>query len=476
MSLSVNANLQKRLRINNEGKYTSTAETQIVNEYKGFSLPNDNFAIERIPVGSVTPEEFFAKFVCTRTPVILTGYIQDEEFTAPSKWSKSNNRLIELAGDTKLTVERRRDMHEKFGKGITVEMPFRKLLNLVASGDEMHYLTTQEVAFEEDGRPEIMAPFMKQLQQDFPLRPKLMGHLIPQNINMWMGNNTHGSSTGLHHDHHDNLYILMRGKKRFRLYSPGDADKMYVRGRILHVHPNGLINYVGKETTPYGADPAAEKKALAAIEKNQAERELAEAEEDAEAGEPGAKSRLEAAEERLEKAMFGVLRADNGDEDDEEFEDGVFCFEESEAEGDGESEIDELDEIALDPDEKTEKNMTAKRDIDQIEIAYPVSFSQVDTFRLRGEHAQHKLQSEFPKFRQAKVAICVLEAGEMLYLPASWFHEVESFGSAQGNGHLALNYWYQPPDQLLPEHFAVPYSSPFWQIDWEHRFASNGKE
>ncbi|CAH0521057.1 unnamed protein product [Peronospora belbahrii] len=179
MSLSVNANLQKRLRINNEGKYTSTAEAQIVNEYKGFSLPNDNFAIERIPVGSVTPEEFFAKFVCTRTPVILTGYIQDEEFTAPSKWSKSNNRLIELAGDTKLTVERRRDMHEKFGKGITVEMPFRKLLNLVASGDEMHYLTTQEVAFEEDGRPEIMAPFMKQLQQDFPLTPQVDGSLDP---------------------------------------------------------------------------------------------------------------------------------------------------------------------------------------------------------------------------------------------------------------------------------------------------------
>ncbi|CAI5736689.1 unnamed protein product [Peronospora destructor] len=472
----VHADSQKRLRTNKVGEYIGASETQCVNEYKGFNLPNDNFAIERISVDSVTPEEFFAKFVCTRTPVILTGYLQDEEFTAPSKWSKTDDRLIELAGNTKLTVERRGDIHDKFGKGIAVEMSFRELLNLIASGDEMHYLTTQEVAFEEDGRPDIMAPFIKQLQQDFPLRPKLMGHLVPQNINMWMGNNKHGSSSGLHHDQHDNLYILMRGKKRFRLYSPGDADKMYVRGHMTHVHPNGLINYVGKETTPYGADPAAEREALAAIEKYEAERELAEAEKDVKAGEPGAKARLEAVEERLEKAIFEVLCADNRDgKDDEKFEDEAFHFEVSEAEGDGESEISELDEIALDPEEKIEKKTTAKRDVGETEVAYPVNFSQVDASQFGdGEHTQ-ELQLEFPKFYLAKVAICDLEVGEMLFLPASWFHEVESFGSTQGNGHLALNYWYQPPDQLSPGHFASPYSSPFWQRDWKQRFASKGE-
>ncbi|KAG6620147.1 putative ion channel [Phytophthora cinnamomi] len=469
---------QKRLRTNEAGESVDAADTQWVNEYKGYTLPEANFAIERIPVDSVTPEQFFAKYICTRTPVVLSGFLQDEDFVAPTKWSTSDDRLTELAGDTKLTVERRGDVNEKFGKGVAVEMPFRELLKLIASGDEMHYLTTQEVAFEEDGRPEIMAPFMKQLQQDFPVRPKLMGHLIPQNINMWMGNNKHGSSTGLHHDHHDNLYILMRGKKRFRLYSPGDADKMYVRGRISHVHPNGLINYVGKETTPYGAEPAAEREALAVIEKNEAERELAEAEQAVEAGEPGAEARLEAAEERLEKAMFGVLQADNSDgEGDEEYEDGAFHFEDSEAEGDDESEVGELDDLALDPDEEEASKNTAKRDAEQTEITYPVSFSQVDTFRLRGDERERKeLHKEFPKFSETKAAFCDLEIGDMLFLPASWFHEVESFGSAQGNGHLALNYWYQPPDQLTPENFTSPYSSSFWERDWEQRFATKQKE
>ncbi|RLN14184.1 hypothetical protein BBO99_00003278 [Phytophthora kernoviae] len=428
---------QKRLRTNEAGESADAAKAQCINEYKGYELPEIINSIERVSIGDVNPEEFFAKYVCTRTPVILTGFLQDLEFTAPAKWS--NERLIELAGDTKLTVERRGDINEKFGKGIAVEMPFRELLKLIDAGDEMHYLTTQEVMAEEDGRPEIMAPFMKQLQRDFPMRPKLMGHLIPQNINMWMGNNKHGSSTGLHHDHHDNLYILLRGKKRFRLYSPGDAEKMYVRGRMVHVHPNGLINYAGKVTTPYGAEPAAEREALAAIERTAAERELAEAEKAVEAGEPGAEARLEEAENRLEKAMFGVLQADNseGENDDEDFENEAFYFEESEAEGDDESEVGELDDLALDPEEEESAKQATKRDASQAEITYPVSFSMVDTFRLRGdEQAQRELHEDFPQFKQAKVAFCDLE----------------------------------PPDQLKPENFTTPYSSPFWQRDWDQRF------
>ncbi|KAG7398987.1 hypothetical protein PHYBOEH_009980 [Phytophthora boehmeriae] len=469
---------QKRLRTNEAGESADAAEVQCVNEYRGYEFSENINSIERVSISDVTPEDFFATYVCTRTPVVLTGFLQDPEFKAPAKWS--NERLIELAGDTNVTVERRGDINDKFGKGIAVEMPFHELVTLIAAGDEMHYLTTQEVAAEEDGRPEIMAPFMKQLQRDFPLRPKLMGHLIPQNINMWMGNNKHGSSSGLHHDHHDNLYILLRGKKRFRLYSPGDADKMYVRGRIVHVHPNGLINYAGKETTPYGAEPAAEREALAAIERTAAERELAEAEKAVEDGEPGAEDRLEAAENRLEKAMFGVLQADasDGEGDDEDFENEAFHFEESEAEGDDESDVGELDDLALDPEDEEAATQAAKpatkRDATQAEITYPVSFSKVDTFRLRGsEQAQRELHEEFPKFKEAKVAFCDLAAGEMLFLPASWFHEVESFGSPDGNGHLALNYWYQPPDQLKPGNFTAPYSSPFWQRDWDQRFEAN---
>ena len=52
-----------------------------------------------------------------------------------------------------------------------------------------------------------------------------------------------GASSGLHHDFHDNLYVLLRGRKRFRLYSPDHAKRMYTHGRIAKVHANGRIVY-----------------------------------------------------------------------------------------------------------------------------------------------------------------------------------------------------------------------------------------
>ena len=62
----------------------------------------------------------------------------------------------------------------------------------------------------------------------------IMGNLIPQNINVWMGchmnNKKEGiycSSTGLHHDYHDNLYILYQGIKIFTIISPEFYDCMY---------------------------------------------------------------------------------------------------------------------------------------------------------------------------------------------------------------------------------------------------------
>ena len=52
--------------------------------------------------------------------------------------------------------------------------------------------------------------------------------------------------------------------------------------------------------------------------------------------------------------------------------------------------------------------------------------------------------STFPLLRHATLSSCVLEAGEMLYMPAGWFHEVSSVGQ-----HCALNYWFHPP-RLYP--------------------------
>ena len=75
------------------------------------------------------------------------------------------------------------------------------------------------------------------------------------NYNLWMGNSAQGSSSGLHHDYHDNLYVLLSGRKRFRLYSPADTQHMYLRGDVTLVHENGRICYAGAVTLADGTDP-----------------------------------------------------------------------------------------------------------------------------------------------------------------------------------------------------------------------------
>ncbi|KAJ0411738.1 hypothetical protein ATCC90586_006697 [Pythium insidiosum] len=452
----------KRARVNDVAHPVSP-----VNCYSGFTVPHDNFEIERVNIKELTPTSFFERYVATRTPVVLQGFITDPAFQAPSKWT--NAYLSETAGDTWLKVEQRSSTADKFGRGVEVDMQFKELLRLIEAGDDLHYLTTQDVEADEEGRPEVMAPFIAKLQDDFPLRPALMGQLVPQNINVWMGNNKHGSSTGLHHDYHDNLYILLRGRKRFRLYSPADTENMYTRGELVKVHTNGRINYAGEETTAYGADPFSEAAAQAALEKEEAERELALAEAAVANGDEDAEKRLEAAEERLDKAMLKVLRAARDDADDEEDpedgEFGPFHFDEEEEEEDNDWEEEDGNDRRNDSDDG-EDGYTAKKSVDKT-VKDPVNFSRVDTSMLSDPERRELLREQFPGFFRAKAAFCDIGVGEMLFLPASWFHEVESFGSAEG--HLALNYWYHPPDQL--DRFENPYSSPFWPRDWEIRMA-----
>ena len=90
-----------------------------------------------------------------------------------------------------------------------------------------------------------------------------------------------------------------------------------------------------------------------------------------------------------------------------------------------------------------------------------------------------------------KMMIANIHPGEMLYLPASWFHQVYSSGGEEGNEkkktatattenknyvtstttntlnglHVALNYWFHPPDTL--DNFNKPYQHDYWENHWK---------
>jgi hypothetical protein len=137
-------------------------------------------------------------------------------------------------------VEVRAEHGRAFGNGRKRSMVLRDFLDQVSAGNEGLYMTTQTAAEDADNFPALLTPPLDTLtRQGLPLRPAVMGNLIPQAINLWLGCAREGSSSGLHHDYHDNLYVLLRGRKRFRLYPPATAPGMYTQGKVAKIHHNG---------------------------------------------------------------------------------------------------------------------------------------------------------------------------------------------------------------------------------------------
>ncbi|KAI8469384.1 MAG: cupin-like domain-containing protein [Monoraphidium minutum] len=374
-----------------------------------------------------------------------------------------------------------------YGQGRKVSMAFGEFVKRVAAGDTAHYLSAQQVAVAPDGHAELAAPPVAQLLPLLPLRPPQVPHLVPQSINMWMGAAPEGSSTGLHndfhdnlyvllrppalapntpppldhappprlldrpaprfprqpvrsstglhHDFHDNLYVLLRGRKRFRLFPPSALPCMYVRGAVARTHANGRVVYKGQgDVAADGSDAGEASRWLA---RRAAEAAVAAAEAAAARGGRGAAAALRAAEARLEAILDGEL--DGGGSDD-------------------------YDDDCLGATGSNDHGGGVKHDGPP-----PPSFSRVDMTLPPAE-----LRRRFPRFPGARGAVVAeVAAGQCLYLPAGWFHEVTSYSEPGCATHLALNWWFHPPDNLAPTRaaFAAPYTSEYWPAVWEGRRA-----
>ena len=222
-----------------------------------------------------------------------------------------------------------------------------------------------------------------------PLRPKgVPRSLVPADVNLWMGRNSTSTSSGLHHDYHDNLYVLVRGEKTFKVFSPRDAGRMYTTGKICWVHENGLINYKGASTLQDG----------------------------------------DVALATGESALEFRLRKARGDEDEDE--PAIGSSDDDFADFDGVDDYDELNQTPEPSDDDSAEEEKRKDDDDEED---PPSFSRIDYDRL----------DEFPLFKTASAMEFTVKAGEALYLPTGWFHDVSSRDA--GEGHVAFNYWFHPP-------------------------------
>ncbi|KAL7753142.1 hypothetical protein RI367_001595 [Sorochytrium milnesiophthora] len=390
--------------------------------YAGFHPPHAAWRPERVDPSSLTPREFYDRFVATRTPCILTKI---DLHTAGDRWTLPYLRRV--AGSEKVQVERL-GPDGTFGTGQQrVDMHFCDFVDKLQGPEAgSYYLTTQ---YEDDGddagdeeqlafRDAFPAP-VPSLLADIPPVPPLLDTLALQQVNMWMGaapdaTNT-GTSSGLHHDFADNMYVLLRGRKRFTVFSPRDAAVMYLHGdntatkkskkrglRGMHVHANGLISYM-----PGIRSDGAHKSDVATWKLH------------------GATAAAEAATDPDERDRLAAI-------------------------------VDELEEVVLDLPVEDNHEAVGQE---------PPSFSRIPAAVLHS----NAHSSAFPKLASATKVTFFLEEGEMLYLPASWFHEVTSFAAATANTsgdtkvHMALNYWMHPPSTA---DYARPYEDAYWPTRW----------
>ncbi|KAI8781130.1 jmjC domain-containing protein E [Biomphalaria glabrata] len=59
----------------------------------------------------------------------------------------------------------------------------------------------------------------------------------------------------------------------------------------------------------------------------------------------------------------------------------------------------------------------------------------------------------FPKFADLQPLNCTIQAGEVLYMPAFWWHEVQSKPNVSEHRNMAVNFWYEP---FLTREFPCP--------------------
>ncbi|KAG9043358.1 hypothetical protein FS837_009701 [Tulasnella sp. UAMH 9824] len=406
---------------------------------------------------SIHPLEFFSNYVSKRKPAILRGLPNDPEFKA-RKWTDMAY-LKERAGHVKLMVEPMDQKSKQFGTGVQrIPMAFGDFLtSLQNKKGPYHYLTTQYS--DDDDVPETFPPPTNALKDDFPLVPTLMGNLVLQQVNLWVGKSKEGSSSGLHHDFHDNLYCLLQGRKRFVLYPPSQSRHLHPHGKIKKVHPNGLISY---EHNPVRSDGLNSYDA-AKLKASALKKRLSELKSNSKSRPVDIKMAKKAYEEA--RKAFRALQGDSPGPDQADDADAILArldaLEKKGAFGEEEEWGGIGDSDASEPDDQTDEDPSSFSGVPtsvlHSHLNLPTTTSPPSASDPSTPSFISSLKSAGPPF------IVNLSAGEMLYLPASWWHEVTSTSQSAPDVHMAFNYWFHPPNAL--DTFALPYKD---SVVWKH--------
>jgi len=229
----------------------------VTNEYKHTTVTH-NFSVPVLTFNKTGGADWnkFHSFVTARSPVVLrsdTGDLADILGWRTKLWTKQY--LAEKAGFVDIVVDSKDHTQQRFGTANTqwirsfgdfltdLESPFpAKYLGLRA--DVQAYKPPLDILQADIPAPAYFRQFNKKLYH----------------ANLWMGgrqdlsNDTafvqtpfNPSVAMCHGDvNHDNINVILKGKKEFTLFSPADAPNLYTLAHITSVGPEGQVNF-GKQ-------------------------------------------------------------------------------------------------------------------------------------------------------------------------------------------------------------------------------------
>ena len=147
------------------------------------------------------------------------------------------------AGDVTVFVEQKNDTDGvNFGQGTGEWTTFGAFLTRWWESDEPSKLQSYMNIQTDDAQLRLLFGPLARLSNDFSAPNWFLANRL-YSANLWIGRSdpVSGQRSQLHHDYHDNLYTLLKGRKELLLFSPADTPNLYPRGRPEYVSPTGVI-------------------------------------------------------------------------------------------------------------------------------------------------------------------------------------------------------------------------------------------
>ncbi|SBS96886.1 cupin-like protein, putative [Plasmodium malariae] len=207
------------------------------NDYDGFCFHKEKLnKIDRIDE-NISAEQFYCDYIIRRKPCILRSeHIIKNGRNIDINFMKENIKNV--------NVELEQKISNTFGIGKKKEMNFHDFLTLIEEGNTDYYLNTQYIKENAYFPSDLCNSVTSQMINYLPKQLEIMGNLEIYQYNIWLGNNKDQDlKTFLHHDYHDNLYVLLKGAYYLDVYK----RKMDKVQRDI----SAMSFYLDKEISPY---------------------------------------------------------------------------------------------------------------------------------------------------------------------------------------------------------------------------------